>query len=129
MNKPICIKTFFLALMLFIGTNLIAQSKFFTRNGTIQFFSQAPLENIESTNRGVTCVLDASTGAIQFAVLIKGFNFKKALMQQHFNENYMESDKFPRSEFRGTIEDNGAVKYTSDGSYPVKVKGNLTIHG
>jgi polyisoprenoid-binding protein YceI len=74
-------------------------------------------------------VLDSKTGVIQFSVLMRGFEFRKALMQEHFNENYVESDKYPRSEFRGQIVNNSAVDYSKDGVYEVKVKGKLTIHG
>ena len=60
---------------------------------------------------------------------MKGFEFEKKLMQQHFNENYVESDKFPKGEFKGSIINNSDVNYTKDGSYTAKVKGKLTIHG
>jgi len=106
-----------------------AQDRFFTKTGIIQFFSKAPLEDIDATNKTVTAVLDAKTGAMQFAVQMKGFTFKKALMQQHFNENYVESDKYPKAEFKGTITNNSSVNYTKDGLYNVVVKGLLTLHG
>ena len=66
---------------------------------------------------------------MEFAVLIKGFEFKKALMQEHFNENYLESDKFPKATFKGKIVNNSDVNYKKDGTYKVKTKGQLTIHG
>ena len=66
---------------------------------------------------------------MQFAVQMKGFEFEKQLMEQHFNENYVESDTYPRSEFKGSITNNAEVNYAKDGTYPVKVKGKLTIHG
>ena len=105
--------------------------KFFTKTGRIDFTATAPAspEKIEAVNRTVTCVMDATTGAIQFALLVKGFTFERALMQEHFNENYMESDKFPKSEFKGSIVNNASLNYTKDGTYPVTVKGKLTIHG
>src|SRR5205085_10925468 len=62
-------------------------------------------------------------------VLIKGFEFQKALMQEHFNENYLESDKYPRGEFKGSIVNNSEINYSNPGTYPAKVKGQLTIHG
>ena len=106
-----------------------AQDKFFTKNGKISFVSKGSVETIEAQHKSVTCVLDTKTGNIQFAVLMKGFEFRKALMQEHFNENYIESDKYPKSEFRGQIVNNGDVNYTKDGVYNVKVKGKLTMHG
>ncbi len=116
------------ALMLYL-TPMSAQERFFTKTGVIQFFSKAAMENIDATNKTVTAVLDAKTGAVQFAVQMKGFAFKKALMQQHFNENYVESDKHPRAEFKGAVTNNTSVNYGKDGLYPVVVKGLLTLHG
>ena len=60
---------------------------------------------------------------------MKGFEFERALMQEHFNENYVESNKFPKAEFKGAITNNNAVNYAKDGVYPVKVSGQLTMHG
>ncbi|HEU4471687.1 MAG TPA: YceI family protein [Flavisolibacter sp.] len=105
------------------------QGKFFTKTGRIDFFSKAPMEDIEATNKTVTAVLDTKTGNVQFAVLMKSFEFDKKLMQQHFNENYVESDKYPKGEFKGTVTNNGEVNYAKDGSYTAKIKGKLTIHG
>lgn len=110
-------------------TSGIAQDKYFTKSGKIIFSSKAPLENIEAHNKSVTCVLDTKTGNLQFAVLMKGFEFEKALMQEHFNENYVESHKFPKAEFRGQVINSGDITYSKDGSYQAKVKGSLTIHG
>ena len=115
--------------LLLIATSLIAQDKYFTKSGSISFVSKGVIETITASHRSVTCVLDAKTGAIQFAVLMKGFEFKKALMQEHFNENYVESDKYPKAEFRGQITNNGDIVYTKDGSYNAHVKGKLTLHG
>jgi len=112
-----------------LSTTLSAQDKFFTKTGKISFYSKAIIENIEAHNRSVTCVLDSKSGLVQFSVPIKGFEFEKALMQEHFNENYLESDKFPRAEFKGQIANNGDIDYTKDGVYNAKVKGKLTIHG
>lgn len=105
-----------------------AQQKFFTKTGSISFYSNAPLEKIEAHNKQVACILNTQTQELGFKVLIKSFEFKQALMQEHFNENYMESDKFPNANFEGKITSSG-VNYTKDGSYPVEVAGKLTIHG
>lgn len=118
------------SLLLGMSASTCAQ-KFFTKSGRIDFNATAPAspEKIEATNRTVTCVIDAATGNMQFAVLVKGFTFERALMQEHFNENYMESEKFPRAEFKGAIVNNSSVNYNKDGEYPVTVKGKLTVHG
>ncbi len=108
---------------------LNAQDKFFTKSGKISFHSKASLENIEAHNKAVTCVLDIKTGNLQFAVMIKGFEFDKALMQEHFNENYLESSKFPKAEFKGQLVNNSEINYTKEGKYPAKVKGKMTMHG
>lgn len=100
-----------------------------TSSGTIKFFSKTTAENIDATNNQVKAALDAKTGNLEFAVSINSFLFKKALMQKHFQENYLESEKFPKSTFKGSITDNAAVKYVTDGTYPVSVKGKLTMHG
>lgn len=115
--------------LLLIATSLIAQDKYFTKSGSINFVSKGVIETITASHRSVTCVLDAKTGTIQFAVLMKGFEFKKAMMQEHFNENYVESDKYPKAEFRGQITNNGDIAYTKDGTYNAHVKGKLTLHG
>lgn len=105
------------------------QTRYFTRSGQISFTSKGLLETIRAQNKTVTCVLDVQTGNIQFSVMMRGFEFKKALMQEHFNENYVESDKYPNSEFKGQIISSPVPDLKKDGSYQVKVKGKLTIHG
>jgi hypothetical protein len=124
-------KLFFLFGAIIIANSITAQDKQFTKTGKINFDATVPKspENIDGINKSVVCVLDTKSGAMQFAVMMKGFEFDRALMQEHFNENYVESSKFPKAEFKGNITNNAAVTYTKDGSYPVKVKGKLTIHG
>jgi hypothetical protein len=114
---------------LFALSSLHAQDKYFTKSGKISFYSKASLENIEAQNKSVTCVLDTKSGAIQFAVMMKGFEFEKALMQEHFNENYVESHKFPKSDFQGQIANIAEINFGKDGTYPAKVTGKLTLHG
>lgn len=106
-----------------------AQGIFFTKTGKITFISKTSLESDEAVNKTATAVLDSKSGAIQFAVQMKGFEFEKQLMEQHFNENYVESDKYPKSEFKGTITNNSEINYAKDGTYTAKVSGKLTIHG
>ena len=118
------------SLLLIVGFHCLqAQDRFYTKSGQISFFSKAPLESIEAANKNVTCVLDTKTGQLQFVVLMKGFEFRKALMQEHFNENYVESSKFPRAEFKGQIVNNNEINYKLDGTYNANVKGKLSIHG
>ena len=106
-----------------------AQSKYFTKSADITFDASGPLEDIKAENKKATFVLDAKTGAIELAVLIKAFDFERALMQEHFNENYAESDKYPKSTYKGKITNFADVDLTKDGSYSVKIDGKLTMHG
>jgi polyisoprenoid-binding protein YceI len=106
-----------------------AQDLFFTRNGHIDFYSSTPMENIKADNDKVASVINVTSGEVEFSVLSMAFEFKKALMQEHFNENYMESTKFPKSTFKGKITNLEKVKFGTDGTYPAEVAGKLTIHG
>jgi polyisoprenoid-binding protein YceI len=108
-----------------------AQEKYFTKTGKITFDATAASspEKIVAVNKSVTCVIDTKTGNLQFSVLMKGFQFERALMEEHFNENYVESSKFPKTEFKGVITNSADVNYAKDGLYKVKVKGKLTMHG
>lgn len=115
-------------ILTFAAVSVNAQ-KYFTREGKIDFYSDAPMEKIEASNNTVTCVVDAESGKMEFAVLIKAFQFEKALMQEHFNENYMESSKFPKATFKGQINNLAAINFSKDGEYPAKISGELTIHG
>lgn len=107
----------------------MSQDKYFTRTGHVSFYSDTPLEKIEAHNHQVTSVLNTSTGELDFSILIKSFEFEKALMQEHFNDNYMESDKFPKATFKGKIKDLSKVDFKKDGVYTVEVEGDLAIHG
>ncbi len=103
--------------------------KYITKNGYVKFYSETPVETIEAHNRVVNSALDIATGDFVFKVLIKSFEFEKALMQEHFNENYMESDKFPDATFSGKITNLAAIDFTKDGKYEADVEGDLKIHG
>ena len=93
-------KNFFFTLVtiLIIGLPVTAQN-YFTKNGKISFFSKTSMENIDAVNNQVVSVVNTQTGDMGFSVLINSFLFKKALMQEHFNENYMESAKYPKATF------------------------------
>ncbi|MCS7074103.1 MAG: YceI family protein [Bacteroidia bacterium] len=93
----------------------------------IRFFSEAPLENIEAINQKASAILSTEKNNVAFSIQIKDFHFEKALMEEHFNENYMESEKFPKSTFSGKI--NETVTYNKPGKYDVTVTGKLVIHG
>ena len=124
------VKFAILVLTLMIAINVsYAQERFFTKSGKVSFYSKAPLEDIEAHNKSVTAVLDTKSGNLQFALQMKGFEFEKALMEEHFNESYVESDKYPRAEFKGQVVNNAIINYAKNGDYNATVKGLLTIHG
>ena len=91
---------FAVAAVLFFNSAANAQ-KVFTKNGLVSFFSTTKMEDIKADNNQVLCVLNTQTGDLQFSLLTKGFHFAKALMEEHFNENYIESSKFPKATFKG----------------------------
>jgi hypothetical protein len=102
--------------------------KYMTKTGFIGFFGHTPMEDIKGDNNQANSILDISTGELVFQVLIKSFHFDRALMEEHFNENYMESDKIPKSSFRGKITNLTSVDFKKIGTYDVTVEGDLTIH-
>jgi len=94
---------------------------------SISFFSKSPLEDIDATNKKASIVLRTTTNDIQFGVPMISFKFPKPLMEEHFNENYVESDKYPTCTFKGKI--NETIDYTKDGEYKVTAKGTMNLHG
>src|SRR5690606_20642064 len=122
MKNPILI------LILLLGINIQAQIYTAKPGSTmISFFSEAPLENIEAVNKSATIVLKTSDNDLQMSISIQNFKFKNALMEEHFNENYMETNKYPKAVFRGKI--NEKVDYAKEGEQKVSVTGKMEIHG
>lgn len=124
-------KSILFVIALIALSQFASAQKYFTKNGTISFDATSPgsPENITADNRTVVCVLDAAKGDIQFKAAMKAFTFERALMQEHFNENYVESTKFPEAKFIGNISNMSSITLDKDGSYPATVKGKLTLHG
>lgn len=115
--------------LLLISATTMAQEKMITKNGKITFEASIPaFEEVKAKNEGVTCVLNPKTGEIASLALIKGFRFKVALMEEHFNENYLESDKYPKSTFKGSIE-NFDVNALTAVAKDYTIKGKLELHG
>ena len=112
---------------LFLISNTNAQKIFAARNGKITFSTPSD-EDVKAVNNEVTSRL-ADNGQMTFSLLIKGFKFKYAEMQEHFNDQFLESSKFPRADFKGTIVNLKDVNFSNDGSYKVSVTGDLTMHG
>lgn len=116
-------------IVLLLSTQLVNGQKYYSKTGKISFHSEASLEKIEATNSSASTVIDVATGSMEWAVLIQGFKFEKALMQDHFNENYMESATYPKAKFKGKIDNVAGVNFSKDGIYNVTVSGQLEMHG
>jgi hypothetical protein len=126
-NKTIMKRIIFLLAVSFLFLGASAQ-KYMTKTGFVGFFSHTPMEDIKGDNNQSASILDISTGELVFQLLVKSFHFDRALMEEHFNENYMESDKFPKSTFKGKITNLATVDFSKPGKYDVTVEGDLSIH-
>lgn len=123
-------KLLFVCSLFFVVNQAMSQPKLFvTKAGSVSFDAGTGLEDITGVNKATTAAIDPASGKMQFSLLVKGFEFKSQLMQDHFNENYMESDKYPKSTFKGTITNLSSVNFAANGTYPVTVSGKLMIHG
>ena len=122
-------KTLLFLLTLCFLTLLSFGQVYKTSSGIINFDAGTGMEDIKGINKGVSSAFDSKTGRYQFLLPINGFEFKSQLMQDHFHENYMETDKYPKSKFTGQIIDINTVNFSKNGTYPVKVKGILEMHG
>jgi len=121
--KPIVLLIYCLSVL-----PLAQAQKLISKDTHIFFIASTPLEDIEAHNRQAVSILDPATGNLAFNLLVKSFEFKVKLMQEHFNENYVESDKYPKSTFNGKITNNANINYKKDGVYEADVTGDLTIH-
>lgn len=122
-------RIFLFTILFFLTVGTLSAQRYMTRSGHIWFFSHTVIEDIEAHNYQTSSILDTNKGELAFSMLIKGFQFEKALMQEHFNEKYMESDKLPKSTFKGKIKNLEEVDFSKDGSYEVSVVGDINIHG
>ena len=113
-----------------VASSLLAQAQMFsTRSASVSFYSSTPLEDIKAKSSDVESKFLSTTGQLSFMLLVKSFRFENEMMEEHFNESYLESDKFPKADFKGTVSNIATVNFIRDGIYPVTVQGNLTIHG
>ncbi len=108
--------------------SLTANAQLFsTRNGFVGFYSETPFENIVAENNQVYAIMDITKKTIAFSMLMKSFVFQKELMQVHFNEDYIESDKFPKASFTGSFTE--TIDPSKNGNVIVHVSGTMTMHG
>ena len=119
-------KTLLLTIASALSTCTFAQI-YMAKTCEISFFSKTPVEDIAAVNKATKPLLNIATGDVQMKIVMTAFVFEKPLMQEHFNENYVESEKFPNAFFKGKI--NEKIDFTKDGEYKVTVTGKLTIHG
>ena len=134
MKQQIFSKTFFkktlcMVAIHFVCNSMYAQTKLYTKEAKVSFFSKTAMENIDAQNNRALCIWDTTTSQLEFSVLIKGFEFDRALMQEHFNENYMESDKFPKATFKGKMLVDKKLLQQIDNDFKAQATGILTIHG
>ncbi len=115
-----------LFLCLMMG-NVLAQDVLIARNAQVSFFSETPLENISGLNKNVTAILNTKTSEVAVKMQVAQFEFPNKLMQEHFNENYLESDKYPAASFTGKIQEK--VDFSKEGTQTVTAKGMLNMHG
>lgn len=120
-------RKFFSALLLICFISLNGQEKVFTKKGNIKFFSETIVEDINAENNTVLSIIDTTNGEMAIAMQMNQFEFPKKLMQEHFNENYIESEKYPKSTFKGTIANFSNIKENE--TIETQVKGIMTIHG
>lgn len=108
-----------------------AQQKYFSKNTNVSFDATAKSspEDIKGKTSKAVCIIDFDKATTEVSMLVKTFHFEKALMEEHFNENYIESDKFPKANFKGTFSDLKNVNLAKDGDYTANVSGDITIHG
>jgi polyisoprenoid-binding protein YceI len=101
---------------------------FVAHEGTVSFFGMRPFGSIRADNHEVNGFIQAATGNVQFYAHIKSFHFKKTSMEKTFNKKYMESDRYPETDFTGKILNIAIINFNKPGTYPVIVQGNFTLH-
>ncbi len=123
-------KKIILSLLVIASCNIInAQKIYSTKTGQVQFNASSPLQKIAAVNNQVDSKMVDKTGQIVFSILVNGFIFENQLMTDHFQENYLETSKFSKAEFKGYITNISSVDFSKDGKYNITVDGSLTIHG
>lgn len=118
----------FTAIIILVSSSLFAQ-KHLTKEGVIEIFSETSLFTIEAKNQKVASILNTENGEVVASTLVRSFKFHEALVEEHFNENYMESHEFSKAVFKGKIVNIDEVDFSKDGDYAITIEGELTMHG
>lgn len=120
-------KKIFLAITFLLCSVAVSQAQVYKSNAaSVHIFSSTPMEDIDATAKTCGSAINTATGGVYFYVTITSFKFDKSLMQEHFNENYMETEKYPKAEFSGTVT---GVDWSKTGTYNATATGDLTVHG
>jgi len=124
-------KKIILILAAILTMNVVFAQTYKARNGSLYFNPNKDQNHKDyaAESKEATAVFNTDASTVALLVPIKSFKFKKALMEEHFNENYLESNLFPKAVFKGAVSDISKVKFTTDGIYNVMVSGDLTMHG
>lgn len=120
-------KHILIILLAWVTVHQAGQDIYVCKNVKVNLFSSAPIEDIEANSATGVSVYNPGTGELEFSIPIRSFHFPKALMEEHFNENYIESDKFPKATFKGKMQEH--IDPSKDGTYPVTVTGDFQVHG
>jgi hypothetical protein len=112
----------------FLGS-LSAQDKYITKTGHVWIHSKTPVKEIEAHNRQITSIFDIKTGDIVVSAFLIDFKFDNQLVEEHFNENYVESAKYPKVKFKGKVLDIASIDFTKNGTYKLVYEGVMEMHG
>lgn len=116
-------------ILLLFAFSANAQDKFMTKTGHVWFHSKTEFKEIEAHNRQITTIVDIKTGDIIVSGFLRDFKFDNQLVEEHFNENYVESHEFPKVKFKGKITNISLINLTKDGTYECLVEGDMEMHG
>jgi len=124
-------KNLILGFMILVAfaANLSAQDKYITKTGHVWIHSKTPVKEIEAHNRQITSILDVKTGDMIVSCFLIDFKFDNQLVEEHFNENYVESAKYPKVKFKGKVENVASIDFTKNGTYKRMVSGVMEMHG
>mgnify|MGYP001604393661 CR=1 FL=1 len=120
-------KYFSVLLLALLSFTQAGQDVYVCKNAKINIYSSAPIEDIEANSNEGVSVYNPATGELAFSLPIRSLHFEKAMMEEHFNENYIESDKYPKATFKGKVNEHPDL--SKEGSYPVTVTGDFQVHG
>ena len=115
--------------LVFLTVSSLFAQKYICKDGNVRLLSKTAMLTIDGKNNKASSILDSKTGDLVVQLQVRGFKFPEALLEEHFNENYMQSGTFPKADFKGKIANIATVNFAKDGEYPIEIVGKLTIHG